>query len=316
MYFFTAFCCPNGPVLATLHRVDCGHPGYPYHGQEPVPARAVRPGSVGLRVAGPDGEPGENRRPASQPALDQHGRERQARRGERGRRGGEPAGAAARREIRVHQRRGAPDAARIDAGHIPDGDRGRAAVRRGDRGVSAHPARQPQLEPRALQARWPGRFNRLNQPLARPFRRAVAATASASANPISGCAAPPDAHPPAPPLELRTWTRTGAGLVELPRSSTATCAGSKAAWTAAGWPDRSNCTVPLKPDAVVVWMRIAMVFPAGSKVRPASSERVAMGRSAATRMTTSFADASGFAACPYTYGSARAESGSFSGSEG
>ena len=41
-----------------------------------------------------------------------------------------------------------------------------------------------------------------------------------------------------------------------------------------------------------------------------------MGRSAATRMTTSFADASGFAACPYTYGSARAESGSFSGSEG
>ena len=107
-----------------------------------------------------------------------------------------------------------------------------------------------------------------------------------------------------------------ADSVKTAVSPTARRAGSKAKRIPAGWPDRSSWTVPLKPEAVMVWTLMAMVLPAGSTARPASSDSVATGRSAATRMTTSSPGPAAFAACAYTYGSARAESGSVSGSEG
>src|SRR5205823_5982189 len=58
MYFFTAFCCPNPPVLATLQRVHRRHPGHPRHRARAtarrrdrrVPAHAARKPELARRL--------------------------------------------------------------------------------------------------------------------------------------------------------------------------------------------------------------------------------------------------------------------------
>ena len=60
-------------------------------------------------------------------------------------RGRPAAAAAARRELRVHERHQPADGRRHDAGHLPDGRRGRSCLRRGHSAVHAFGAAHPAL---------------------------------------------------------------------------------------------------------------------------------------------------------------------------